>query len=510
MRNKKGQFSKGTSGNLKGRPRLDAGHVVQRVNVDGWNNLYSGVGSTTVDNRTATTFCSDIIDYSQAVELMKGDDTASRAVEKLPNDALRAGFDLLVSGVGDADGAAKEIQESVEQRWTELGVTQALREATLYERAYGGAAIMMGANDGQDIRTELDSERVKGLDFLTVFERREVTPLYYYDDPFAPKFRQVAIYRVSPVVSGVSDTGGLGSMPFEIHETRLIKFGGIKVGVENSGDSFGESIFTRLWRVLRDFNGVWDSASVLANDFSQAIWKIKGLAEMVVSDDATAFRNRLKALELGRGTVRAAVLDTEEEFERKGTPMGGFPELLDRFESRVAAAIKMPVTVLFGRSPSGLNATGESDLQIWHESIADYRDQHLIPPLTQLTGPLLAEAGASPDTWEIVGRPIKEESANDTAVTRKLHAETAAILITSGVLFPEEVADSMFGGDNYSGDIVVDFDERDKLEAKAEKAQLEADKQALEMANAGTPDPNDPAAQPEGDAEDQPDEGEEE
>lgn len=493
-----GRFVAGSSGNPQGRPRNDAAPL-PREHHDGWQNLLSGVGQVSLDKRCSTTFVADTVDYSQAVELMRGDDTAAHAVEKLPAAALRPGFDLQVQlSEGSEPGAAKDLQERIEQRWKDLDVMAAIRRATFYERAYGGGAIVIGAADGQDIRTPLRPELIKSVDYLTVYEPREIVPAWDYDDPFAPKFRETSIYHVSPIVPGISEEG-TGARPFEIHESRIITFHGVQVNNERRRHGWGDSVLTRLWRILRDFNTIWDSAAVLGSDFAQSIFKIKDLAKIIANDDLETFKNRLKALELGRSTVRAAVLDADEEFERKATPMSGFPELLDRFESRVAAAVGMPVTVLFGRSPAGLNATGESDLQLWNESISEYRDLKIVPPLSKLTTALLAEDGTAVDSWEVSGRPIKEADAKEEAETRKLHAETAAIMITSGVLFPEEVADSFYGGDTYSPEIVVDFKERAKLEAEAEVKQAEADAKALEIANAQTPNPEDPTAPAEGD-----------
>jgi hypothetical protein len=43
---------------------------------------------------------------------------------------------------------AKQLEEAMGARLDELGMVQCLREALQYERAYGGAAIFPGANDG--------------------------------------------------------------------------------------------------------------------------------------------------------------------------------------------------------------------------------------------------------------------------------------------------------------------------------------------------------------------------
>jgi hypothetical protein len=170
--------------------------------------------------------------------------------------------------------------------------------------------------------------------------------------------------------------------------------------------------------------------------------------------------------------------------------------MMDRFESRMAAAADMPVTVLFGRSPGGLNATGEGDLQNWHENISDYRDTQLIPALEQLTRCLLGEAGQPNAHFQIEGRAIREESAREDAETRKIHAETAKILIENNVLFSEEVAESFFGGDSYNPEIVIDWARRKQLEAEAEKLEQEqAERELATLKAEGVAAQNKPGAE---------------
>jgi hypothetical protein len=68
-------------------------------------------------------------------------------------------------------------------RLDELGMVQCLREALQYERAYGGAAIFPGANDGSaDLTKPLNLDRLKTFDWLTVLTPRELTPVRWYSD----------------------------------------------------------------------------------------------------------------------------------------------------------------------------------------------------------------------------------------------------------------------------------------------------------------------------------------
>lgn len=86
-------------------------------------------------------------------------------------------------------------------------------------------------------------------------------------------------------------------------------------------------------------------------------------------------------------------------------------DIYDKFMLDVAGAAEMPVTKLFGRAPAGMNATGESDLQNYYDSIETKQEDDLRPVLEKLLPVLcLSELGAVPDDLEFQFNPIRRPS----------------------------------------------------------------------------------------------------
>lgn len=82
----------------------------------------------------------------------------------------------------------------------------------------------------------------------------------------------------------------------------------------------------------------------------------------------------------------------------------------------MAGAAEMPATKLYGRSPDGMNATGESDMVMYYESIAQKQERMLRPALERLI-PIMCISlfGAVPDDFEVVFEPIATVSASEKA-----------------------------------------------------------------------------------------------
>lgn len=473
-----GQFAKGHKVNEKVKisnehtdSMENAGQIMHK---DGWFSLLTGLGTVAKDKRQSHDFCVDVIDYETSIALWRSDDIAAKAIDLPVDDMTRAGFDFQIQD--DADNT-KEKQEDLEQLWEDLEVIPAFHEALGFERAYGGSAILIGAKDfATDLALPLDIDRVQSVDFLTVLERRELVPMFYYANPRAPKYGQVAIYQLAPIGPGQDVNNDPAAHEIVlIHETRLIVFPGVRVTRQTLAgtDGWGDSIFNRMWSVLRDFNIAWDGTGILVSDFSQAVFKMKELAALLgTTGGEEKLAIRLRALDLGRSTARAVVIDEEEEFERKATPVTGLAELLREYMSRMAAAVDMPVTLLFGTSPAGLNATGESDIRLWYDRVASKQDRKVIPGLRYLTKILLAASENDFKRWSVVARPLWQPTDQEVAETRKTVAESDKIMIEMDVLTADDVVESRYGGDVWTMETIVDFARRTKqIEEKAAAAE---------------------------------------
>jgi phage-related protein (TIGR01555 family) len=384
---------------------------------------------------------------------------------------------------GDAN-ETKEQQEAVMAAHRRLGTVHAVRKAGEFERAYGGAAIFLGTVDTSTGRSPslmmraLDLNAVQELRFLTVLTPLEIVPYRYYGDPLAPKFGEVQIWTMVPKSKGVSPRGSV----IRIHESRLILFKGIRTSrfMVETHRGFGDSVLNRTAEHIRNFSTSFDAAAVLVHDFAQAVYKMKGLVELLHADGAGLVKKRAEVQEYTRSVLNAMLIDADEEFERKTTNVTGLPDLLDRMANRLAAATDMPVTKLMGQAPAGLNATGKADRDWYNENLAKWQEDRARPAIERITDVEIhatdgALDGRVPDGWEVVFPPMEEPDEETQSKIRLNNAQADVAYIGAGVLHPEEIASSRFGGSSYGTEITLSDQIRDAakdlLDVKAERAE---------------------------------------
>lgn len=448
---------------------------------DGYVNAFTGTG-TSRDRRTATRHQTRAVTDFDALDLRRGNWLAARIIEMGPVDAYRRGYELKL---GDK-AKAEKVQAAIE----DLCLNEKLVEAAQKEREAGGAAllpVLEGAvgDWSEPLEIERDAPRIAKVLAVHLLEPRELVPLTWYTRLGDPKFRQPATYTFWPINGARSDT-----FAQVIHESRLAIFPGIKFTSETlpgQRTGWGDSALTRVAEVIADFGLSWGSAASILHDFSQGVITFADLAEILKEENGEAqVKKRVRAMDMTRSSLRAMVLAQGDKFERTSTSVAGMAELLIQFMTLVAAAADMSVVRLFGISPAGLNATGQSDIELTDDRTiakqAEYRrpTEWLIKLLlNSAEGPT---SGAEPEVWSLEWRPLRTPTEKERAETRKIIADTDKVYADMDPTLVDSILESRWKGDTFSAEMVVDWAERAKQkqveQERAEQIAKDADARA--------------------------------
>lgn len=424
---------------------------------DGWSNILTQQGYPGRDKRLWGKLTATLLDYEQLEQLWRGDDVAARAIEVVPREMLRQGFGLRIP-----DEKKASVSKTITAQLDDLKAAEKFYDALCNERAFGGGALLLGADDGASSMMEpLNLRNLKAVRWLTALNKQEVYAEKYYEDPAQPRFGEVEFWRIQPQMgSGASVT---------VHESRLLLFKGICISRRQvySNQGWGDSVLLRAYDTIRDFASGYGGAASLLQDFSQAVYQIEGLSDMIADNQDNLISERFRIMELARSILRAVVIDKTESFERKTTNLTGLSDILDKMMIRLAAALEMPVTLLMGQSPAGLNATGDSDIRWFYDSIKSKQNNKLKPPLEHLIRLLFLSKegptkGLEPDSWQVVFNALWQLTEAEWAEVRNKQANTDKTYIDAGVLTADEVAKSRFGGESYSTDTTLDLEARRK------------------------------------------------
>jgi uncharacterized protein len=432
---------------------------------DNWSNPYTGIGTSQDKTRAGTFLPVWRIFDQELTNLYNGSWLSAKIVDKSPIEMFRRGYDLSCADESVNDSDASDLHEYAVE---ELRLDDECLKAMKFGGLYGGFLLFLGVDDGGAPDEPLDETRIRSFSFVNGIDRRFCYVLNYYSNPLSPKYGQPEHYLVTNGVAtldmgrrGLSKLSpkALKNKGFQvgvIHESRVIRWEGVATDqiTQQTLAGWTWSVLQRVYDEMQKFEHGFDSASYLLSDASQAVFAIEGLISLISAGNLDAIQKRIQMMEQTRSVLHGILVDSKtERFERTATPFGGIADLLDKMMLKLAAAVDLPVTEIFGRAASGLNAAAGSDSETrkWYDRIASRQKTELAPRLRRIYRLLSLSADCPvkiPETdkdgrpfrWQIDFAPLFSPTDEEQAKCDLAVAQRDQIYLAEGVVTPEEVA----------------------------------------------------------------------
>lgn len=412
---------------------------------DGWSNLLTGLGVQNRDKRKHTYFdAPDVLTETELNQLYRGDGLGKRIINLVVEDMTRRWFTVS----GDTDN---EVQNEIKRLDAKQKTIRSLRWASLH----GGALAVLGVNDGGEYADEVNEANIQEIEHVHIFDRWRCQENSTYEDPKDRRFGQSRTYLVSP----------LSGNPFTVHESRVLRFDGSDMSDNNirQNNGWADSDLQSLYERLRGLGEAYCGVETLLAEFVLGVLSIDNLQALIGADKEGLVKKRLDLIDLSKHIMNSILLDTKETYQRLGSPVAGLDSLMRELVLSLSASTGIPVTVLMGQSPAGLNATGASDIRRYYDMISARQEERLLPPMERLVKLIMLQQrgpfnGQEIANWQIEFKPLWAPTEFEMVDLRLKQAQTDNIYVQNGVLQPNEVARSRFGGDQYSLQTTLDYE----------------------------------------------------
>lgn len=420
---------------------------------DGWKNLITGLGNARTSKNSYTHHSlSGIMSDRELESLFYEDGLASRIVNLIPDDMFREGWNYSFPNLDD--NSASAIAEQYASIMEQIGAQQKIKDAMAWKRLYGGAAILISALDGQKPDKPLIPKKIRAIERLRVIERTEIDfgNIKWQTDPTLPRYGMPEMYPVRFDIPGMNTPKTMN-----VHYSRIIELHGdilprlSMTGISAESRYWGISALQRANDRLKSLGTSLGGIDQLLNEIGIGKFKVKNLALLLSSPEGeAAIKRRVELMDLTRSTFRSQYLDSDEDFVRDNISFQGLPEILHILFMLISADTGYPMTRLFGMSPAGMNATGESDMNNYYDMVRSLQASDLQPVLLRLVRIISEWKGIEEPYIEF--KPLetmneKEQAELDRqkADTEKVEADTYRTYIEAGVLEPYEVRFLKYG-----------------------------------------------------------------
>lgn len=438
---------------------------------DGYVNLLNKYG-TKQDNSEAYKFEREpVIPDMQLTGLYEGNGLFSKIIDTPAEEALKHGFDLNLK--------SDELNAFVEDALDDLEWEERAATAIKWTRLYGGALIVMLIDDGRGLEEPVDWEHIRSIDELRVYERSIVQPDYasLYQQDYGgkgvgnrvSKFGQPEYYYVSSIYGS-----------FKVHESRCLVFRNGVLPEQTSNATYlfwGMPEYVRIRRALRETVTAHTDSVKLLERSVQAIYSMKGLASLLTTDDGeNQVLKRLQLVDTSRGLLNSIAIDSEgEQYDFKTFQFSGVKDVIDATCNMLSALTNIPQTILFGRSPAGMNATGDSDFESYYNFVEKIQRLMLKRNLRTLLDIVFRAGIASGDVaeepdYKLEFKPLwslsdTEQAAVDQtkAQTALVKAQTAQTYVDMQALDPTEVRRRLASDEEFDVEDIISEDDEDDL-----------------------------------------------
>lgn len=438
---------------------------------DGYVNLLNKYG-TKQDNSEAYKFEREpVIPDIQLTGLYEGNGLFSKIIDTPAEEALKHGFDLNLK--------SDELNAFVEDALDDLEWEEKAATAIKWARLYGGALIVMLIDDGRGLEEPVDWEHIRSIDELRVYERSIVQPDYasLYQQDYGgkgvgnrvSKFGQPEYYYVSSIYGS-----------FKVHESRCLVFRNGVLPEQTSNATYlfwGMPEYVRIRRALRETVTAHTDSVKLLERSVQAIYSMKGLASLLTTDDGeNQVLKRLQLVDTSRGLLNSIAIDSEgEQYDFKTFQFSGVKDVIDATCNMLSALTNIPQTILFGRSPAGMNATGDSDFESYYNFVEKIQRLMLKRNLRTLLDVVFRAGIASGDVaeepdYKLEFKPLwslsdTEQAAVDQtkAQTALVKAQTAQAYVDMQALDPTEVRRRLASDEEFDVEDIISEDDEDDL-----------------------------------------------
>jgi len=334
------------------------------------------------------------------------------------------------------EGSSDRIKQ-IEDAFVAYDVQDRMKIMAEHDGFFGRAQLYLDMGDlvtqsPEELRTPLPYALSK-VSMNTPLQRiTPVEPIWTYPnmynstDPLRPDFYKPDTWFV---------------MGKEVHKSRLLTF------VSRPVPDMLKPVYAfgglSLSQICKPYVDNWlrtrQSVSDLIRNFSVTVLQTN-MAEVLNGGAASDLFRRAHMFNRTRDNRGLMLIDKElEDLVNVSVPLGTLDKLQAQSQEHMAAVVGIPLIILFAITPSGLNASSESELDVFEGWILSQQESFLRPHLTTILQVVqLSKFGNIDPDITFQFEPLSVMDILEIAQARNTDADADVKLIDAGVISPQE------------------------------------------------------------------------
>ena len=363
-------------------------------------------------------------DYNLMNSLYRNSWIAKKIINTIPDDMVKNWYAITAELTPEETDRINKLEQRILLR-------EKVLEGLYWGRLYGGAAaIMMIAGHEDKLEDPLNYDDIMPNSFkgLMVLDRWSgIFPMVELEDNIEDQeFGLPKYYEIRNLAENTALT--------KIHHSRVVRFAGrlLPYWEDQAEIHWGAAELEHVFdEIAKRDNTSWNIASLIFQA-NLLVNKVEGMDQMISMGDPEQLA-QLYNIKSSQNQMRnnngMMVIGKDEEMQALNYTFSGINDIYESFMLDVSGAAEIPVTKLFGRSPAGMNSTGESDLQNYYDMISQQQSSVLKPKINKLLPVMfMSELGYIPNDLGIKFNPVQTPTDDKMSdiVAKKVDSLTKA------------------------------------------------------------------------------------
>lgn len=294
------------------------------------------------------------LDYDELNSIYQSVPIVRRAIELITGHLLKNGVSF---NIPDNPEATAEVVALAER----VGVKKLMEEAALITLVNGCGGVLL-VDKNQNPGKPVDLRRLKGkTPQFSVIDGRFITCTPDLD-PLSPTYYSPREFQV---------------VGMTVHPSWLNAFSGLPVTqvLKPMYKYMGMSLIENAYTAIVNDETMSRAIPNIVYRSSVVNYKIQGMKDSIKMGEEKNLLKYIATAEDSKSILNATITDGDDAVEVISRELSGLEGLDQRSAYRLSAAFGIAATVLWGKSPDGMNATGAGDLETFYNFAETWQER---------------------------------------------------------------------------------------------------------------------------------------
>lgn len=367
--------------------------------------------------------------YALLNSMYRSEGVLQSIIDIIPSDMCREWFTL-------TGNIAPDDMDALEAAQRRISLKDQIKDGLKWGRLYGGAAGIILIKGQEDFSKPLNLETIMPDSFkgLLVLDRWSgIQPEgQLITDLNDPEFGLPEYYDIH---------AGDGTVIIaRVHHSRVVRFTGNDLPyIERVAEMYwGESVIEPIYDDIVLYDSIMHNMGNLtfrANVDTMEVQNLDQLFSMTSVEQQKRFWNVMQAQSVAQSNFGVRLVNKGDQMSNTQYSFAGFNYVTEAAQLNLCAKTHIPMTKLFGRSPAGMNATGESDMKNYYDIVDGERETKLRPVIEKILPVLCMSVwGEIPEDMQVIFPPLWTPNATELAQIAKTKADTVIGTFQAGLI----------------------------------------------------------------------------